>query len=257
MPVNVLGYSERGMIGALCYDMSDSEPSAAALEQFLGLISFPFQAEGTPVLNGITHAEILIEQSFSRFGDPDLVILIEAAGVKHALFIEAKVHTDVKRGRTINERWLYFVNALANGQRKKLSSALFAQLYRKQRLIRKLRNRTEELPVDYVTGPGRPHFGGNRIVRRAADKVQDYTCNSWVVALLPEPGAQVDEFFHTTLAQYRPDPRDMADWNVQNWGFVTWKQVEDMCQQHEAMWQRTLASFDWNREQIYDGWDRG
>lgn len=250
MTVKVIGYSERGMIGALCRDIEFAEQPLAAVESLLTLLVFPQQPADPNRFRGLTHAEILIEQSFSDFGDPDLVFLIkDFCGTPHLVFVEAKVHSDVRRGRTIEKRWEIFQGYLDKA--KDGTSGLFTQMYRKQRLGQKLRQPDDELPADRVSR--RWSLGKNRVVERAVNTVAPFAENVWIAALLPEPAEKVSRFFNSTLADYRPRVEDLPGWDVTRWGFTTWRNVDAMAQNAAHIWSRSNEAFKWNHEQIYVG----
>lgn len=250
MSIKIVGYSERGMIAAICTDICGAPNPLTATESLLTLIAFPFHPETTSPFVGITHAEILIEQSFSTYGDPDLVFLVRTSDNNtHAVFVEAKVHTDVKAGRTIEKRWQFFENCL-KPKRKKRPSGLFTQMYRSQRLIRQLENPDVNLGKDKFFGGTK--LGRNSVVRKAAKKVRQFMDHCSVVALLPESADSVDPFFRTKLASFQPGD-DLPDWNVKNWGYLTWGQVDTLCMSNPTMWRQTVRSFNWNHEQVYFG----
>ena len=70
--MEILGYSERGLINSLCYELRYSQDNLQLLNNFLSLVSFAYRT----VNFQISEAKILIEQSFSDFGDADLVLLV-------------------------------------------------------------------------------------------------------------------------------------------------------------------------------------
>ena len=76
--MEIIGYSERGMINSLSYELKFSENNLRLLNDFLSLVSFPYFR----VPFQISDVKILIEPSFSDFGDADAVILVNNQGVK-------------------------------------------------------------------------------------------------------------------------------------------------------------------------------
>src|SRR3990172_2974404 len=86
--MRVTGYSERGAVNALFYDLVHSGEPLHLLGQLLGLAGFSVPEQlGT----GLTDAHVLIEQSLSDFGDADAILLLDAGTSKAAVFLEAKV----------------------------------------------------------------------------------------------------------------------------------------------------------------------
>jgi hypothetical protein len=85
--VKLLGYSERGMINAMVHDLQKSNRCA---EHLLAVLSLVRPRLDLP--SYITGIAFLVEQSFSEFGDADLVILFrDEKGTSYSAFIEAKV----------------------------------------------------------------------------------------------------------------------------------------------------------------------
>lgn len=133
MAIRIDGYSERGMVNAVCEDIIRAD-GVHQLQTFLSWCSFPFQQQGVPDFSGITAARFLVEQGFSDFGDLDLLILLDHANRKQAILIEAKVATDNRK--CVDDQWADFSSFL-RGDRKHTSS-LFVQIYRKLRLIERV-----------------------------------------------------------------------------------------------------------------------
>jgi hypothetical protein len=92
--MEIFGYSERGIVNALFYEMGRHKEQEAILQGFIKLAKFPFCNEGP--IKGQKYI-IIIEQSFSDFGDADAIVLIENnQNKKCMIFIEAKVKTSSK-----------------------------------------------------------------------------------------------------------------------------------------------------------------
>jgi len=136
-PVTTWGYSERGIINTLFYEMSLSGDSLKILKDFLSYIKIP-PDHSFEVTNN-SKAEIIIEHSLSDFGDADAIILIENGQKKQAVFIEAKVKTFQGRWN-IEEQFVKFVSGLTeNDPPKGFTSNLFVQLFFKNKLMNELR----------------------------------------------------------------------------------------------------------------------
>src|SRR5262245_53364476 len=181
--VCLYGYSERGMVNALCDDILHSTPPGAALTSLLSWCKFPFQPDGSPDFSAIAKATLLVEQGFSDYGDLDLLILLDHIdGRKQAVLLEAKVRTDNPSPKRIRGQWQAFFDFI--GGDKKQRSTLFVQLYRKMRLIRQVGNLTAHLQGDAVAG--RWSLGTNRVVQKAAGLLAEYRANPWYVALVPD-----------------------------------------------------------------------
>ena len=72
--IDIIGYSERGIVNALFYEIVRSSNPSGLLHALLDRATFPF-ARCRPVRG---NAEILIEQSFSDFGDCDALVMVRA-----------------------------------------------------------------------------------------------------------------------------------------------------------------------------------
>ena len=126
MGIKLLGYSERGLLNSLFYELSARDKSIELLGRLLNQAYF----SGGGHAFKISEAQIFIEPSLSDFGDADTVLLIKNSGRKQTVFIEAKVKTFKKKEWLIKNEFEKF---RAGVEDKKVSvSNLFAQLYQKQ-----------------------------------------------------------------------------------------------------------------------------
>ena len=135
--MEILGYSERGIINSLFYEMKFSQNNLQLFSDFLSLFSFPYRA----VNFQISDAKILIEQSFSDFGDADAVVLVENKSWKQAMFIEAKVRAFknwqiliefekfTKTSEKIREKTFLFPSPMRQYCRIKIIIAKFSLLF--------------------------------------------------------------------------------------------------------------------------------
>ncbi len=246
MPVRIDGYSERGMVNAVCEDIIRAE-DVEQLTTFLSWCRFPFQQQGIPDFSGITSARILVEQGFSDFGDLDLLILLDHADRKQAILMEAKVATDTPK--RIDDQWEDFLSFLQGDSAQ--TSSLFVQLYRKLRLI----ERVADLNRPFEPHPiwGRQSLGANRVVLKAAQLLAEYRANPWYVALVPDDGNRVARFFSTTLRDYTHQPPLLPGWDVSRMGYLTWPDVHKHMQDEpdQSKWKRSLSAFEWNDHQVY------
>lgn len=245
------GYSERGMVNALCDDILHGTPPFAALADLLSWCEFPLRGDDPPDFSGLAKATLVVEQGFSDFGDLDLLILLDHTdGRKQSVLMEAKVRTDGTRPRRVRDQWRAFFEFLAGDTRHR--SSLFVQLYRKMRLIRQVENLSVTLPGDAVAGNWR--LGSNRVVLQAAALLAEYRSVPWYVALVPDPKAEVSGFFTDALLPFAHG-FDLPDWtpdNIRRWGFLTWPDLDSRCGADQGRWRQTTANFAWNRHQIYE-----
>ena len=134
--MKILGYSERGMVNSLLYEIYNHKNSDALFRLLMEEAKFPFV--DSPSLDG--ELNIIIESSLSNFGDPDVVVLIDSGDTKSTVFIEAKVAA--QKNWSLRAHFTDFMEC-ANGRKqnrkKKImkvdSSNLFAQIYHKQKFI--------------------------------------------------------------------------------------------------------------------------
>ncbi len=246
MSIELLGYSERGVINAICEDIHHSANPRQKLVEFLSWFTFSGDHQKLAV-EDIKNATILVEQGFSDFGDLDLLALIECdSGRKHSFLIEAKVSNDTNSWLTVEDRWQEFKQQLAGAIGS--TSNLFVQLHRKVRLVAKLREEGR-FSTDCLIPRG--STGTNRVVNKACSKLKSYLSNDgnvWFGAVLPDEQPKLDSFAANSLRS-----TSVADalptWCAQQWGFLSWHVVAKNVNQNE--WPRTKATLDWNEGQIY------
>jgi len=246
MCVDLIGYSERGMMNAISEDLAHSS-SPDLVGDFLSQFSFP--TAPAPDWKDIKQVKILVEQSFSDFGDADMLILIEhtdeSRKKRKAIFVEAKVSNDTDSWKTIDERWREFLCILDGGEGS--TSNLLVQLHRKVRLVEMLRNR-DQFATDLLIPRGT--LGSNQTVDKAANLVQEFVCEGdvYFVAILPDTTDALTQFFGE-----EPSSASLGEklpcWSVQNFGFLSWHKLASAVT--IARWPRTMATFEWNAGQIF------
>ena len=245
--MNILGYSERGVLNSLFYEIGYSPQAENLLETLLSCARFPFLDWRPP---SVESAEILIEQSFSDFGDADAVLLINTGQQAISVFVEAKVKSYQRSRWSIDEEFATF---MAGTRSRVRSSNLFTQLYHKLRLLESLRQGGSTL---LQAGVGFPQssskrsrkIGNNGVVLQAVSRLEKHLDASYYLALVPDDQAKVAAFFDGVLRRERP--QDYPDWDVSHFGYVTWAQVEAFCREQSL--QNTQQVFAFNEGQIYD-----
>ena len=85
--MKILGYSERGIINALFYEIRYSKQPETLLGELISKIKFPFLDDFSL---SVVNSEIFIEQSFSDFGDSDVLILIDTGKAKFQCSLRLK-----------------------------------------------------------------------------------------------------------------------------------------------------------------------
>jgi hypothetical protein len=248
--MNIFGYSERGMINSLFYEMKNSSESNKVLKEFIAQISFPFREEILIKRNiEIISATILIEQSFSDFGDADVVILFEHDNIKYSVFIEAKVKSTRTKGRSIDSIFDEFENGMQN---KKLKSNLFNQIYNKMRMVEAFNSTGLDALKSGVNFPDfskkrRKVIGRNKVVLKAIEQLKEYCANALYVILVPDTQSNMEMFFKTKLKEFEIDQKRI--WDTDRLGFITWEQVENYCMMMN--FRTTIKNFEFNSGQIY------
>lgn len=238
--MRILGYSERGVINALFYEIKYSQNNLLHLNDFLSMILFPCRE----VKFKLKDAEVLIEQSFSDFGDADLVLLLDNDGKKQAIFIEAKVKTCQKQYGIIKGEFKKMQEGIR--QNKVSSSNLFIQIYYKFRLSQTLR--CDDGLTQLKCGVEFPKWfskncrkiGSNKVVLKAVDLLAPYCEDVLFVALVPDLTEDLKKF----------NPKELSEWKVQNLGYLSWEKVEVFCR--DRNFEGTLKIFKWNEGQIYE-----
>lgn len=244
--MKIIGYSERGLINSLLFEIKYSQNSLEILNQFLTSITFPYRNITFKVLN----VKILIEQSFSDFGDADMVFLVNNNENKQIIFIEAKVKTFQNQCWTIRNEFEQLKEGIQ--QNKVSSSNLFTQLYHKLRLTQTLQrgglNQLQKgvrFPV--CSSKTNRKIGNNKVVLKAVNELVPYCGDVLFVALVPDITSDLDSFYQKILKNYSPDR--FQDWDVKNWGYLSWEKVEAFCKINNL--EGTLKAFEWNEGQIY------
>ncbi len=244
--VRLWGYSERGVLSSLLFEIGYSADPEAEVAALLSLVTVPGSA---PDFSGILGAEILVEQSLSDFGDADAILLLHGNAWRRAVFIEAKVNPYRSKKWKIQAPWEEFISRKGA---KISSSNLFTQLYHKVRFVSELR---QGGVAGLVNGTHFPQWstkthrrlGDNPVVHRVAQMVKAYTDETIYVAVVPDCIENLADFFSNELRD--GPPIDVDGWNTRGWGFLTWEQVEHHCVQRGLS--NTCRVFEFNQGQVY------
>lgn len=247
MSIAIRGYSERGILNSLLYEIRYRADGLPSLIELLKLMSLP-NARPQPNWEGIHHAQVIVEQSFSDFGDLDALILLDGP-VQQAVFIEAKVKTAQRTAWLIQDEWARFGKHLARtDDADRSSSNLFVQLYRKQKLVCHVRG--ENCESDKVANHWR--IGTNPVVLRAKEELAKYCQDSspvWFVGIVPDTAENMEQFFSSVVGSYQNDR--LSAWNPKLLGHLSWERLEQWVKTRPEQFADTLRCFAFNREQIY------
>lgn len=230
--MKILGYSERGIINSLIFAIGDDKKLMA---EFIELIKIPnLKTLENPISTDYT---ILLEQSFSRFGDADLVIIIhyEKPEDDKVLFIEGKVKTS---GKSWNIQTQYKNHIEPKNDKKKIKpknywSNLFSQLYLKKLLIENWDNIKNddkfEIETDFL---GKRKIGNNTVVLKAFELIK---CKqAFYVGLIPSTSDEIKDF----------KKKDETGYN-----YISWEAVHEFCKEHKL--KKVLKIFKYNKGQIF------
>ncbi|GAH83541.1 unnamed protein product, partial [marine sediment metagenome] len=91
-------------------------------------------------------------------------------------------------------------------------------------------------------------IGKNKIVLRAVDLLSQYCEDAFFITLVPDVRSNLTTFYQDTLIN--SNPVGFSEWDVRNWGYIAWAEVEDFCKRHGLV--ETLQVFEFNLGQIYD-----
>jgi len=252
--MKLYGYSERGLVNALCYDCVHDQNGETLLAEMLQKACFPLLAD-QPSFGTISQATFLVEQSLSDFGDCDLIILCDTnEGKKFAVFCE------FKRGTrwSLNDEWKKFTVRVENSIREKLTSNLFCQLYFKERLVSELAGASSQSlaqglefdePLSIAGGRGRRKIGSNKTVLRAVNLIRPYASEPIFLMVTPEKmdRNEVASFVH----QANGWQGNVRGWSTRRWGHLNLSALHDYCKNNPMAFSHTLEIFQFNQGQLY------
>ena len=137
--------------------------------------------------------------------------------------------TDTGCPATIRDQWDDFLAFLGGDATK--TSSLFVQLYRKVRLMEQVSDLNTRLRPDAASR--RWSLGNNRVVLRGRTAPLRIPREPAGPGDRPRRGAaELESFFEETLLPYRTESldHDLRDLDVSRWGFVTWREIDEMAQ---------------------------
>jgi hypothetical protein len=245
--MSINGYSERGIINSIAYFL-DGNPQY--INEFLKVL-------GIDIKEGEYDYEFIIEQSFSDFGDSDLIIIVEnkQKNQKKVVFIECKIKT-CQGNFDIFLEFNKISNAIKNSKKfTGISSNLFVQLYYKYLLIKTDGKSINDLSVNPIfkkTNNKDRHLGNNKIVTNAfQNKIMTNANNNFKKNL--------DNYYFvaiTTATKYQMDDKEfkvkMNELNLiqsKNVYLCYWGDIEDFFRKIQAT--KVIEVFNYNNGQIY------
>jgi hypothetical protein len=258
--VEIGGYSERGIMNALFYDIAFSKKDLKILVELLKLIN-PFYIDSKLIEFEFSHtigAKILIEQSLSEFGDPDIILLLNGTNSiksewKQVIFIEAKVKTSQgKKWEIIKEFNAICIDNKIN------SSNLFTQLHRKNIFTNAIKGENIDINCFNVKHEENSELitrklGKNEIVINAAMMIKEYLCwnlDPIFIAIIPENEKNMISFKNDITA-FNDRMRCILNGAgiTKNWGYLTWESIKQFSLDNKLS--HSLDVFQVNKNQIY------
>ncbi|WP_036877635.1 hypothetical protein [Xylanibacter oryzae] len=189
--VNILGYSERGVMNALFYGITyekDEKKQRAAIEAIIN-------AESTnETKTNYQKFDFYMEFSLSEFGSPDLTIIATDDNKKKtAFFVEAKVSNGKRYN--INNEYRKFDRYLKNENNdKNHASNLFFQLGLKKCYLQLIKESEVNKLGRLIKVSDNPRkLGDNVVVKKLSEIIK--TCNSFkFLAIIPKQKEQLKEY---------------------------------------------------------------
>jgi hypothetical protein len=230
----IYGYSERGIFNSIIYYLdSKQEEQPKLIGEFLELL-------GIKGFDNENHKfTFLNEQSFSDFGDSDLVIIAEHNQTKEktVVFIEGKVKTYSQKEFTFKKQ---FDKIIENKQYKGISSNIFVQLYYKYLLAEKMDCKNFQAEKSSI-GKTTKKLGKNQIVKRGYEKIAKAQMY-YYVAIIPEQKGK------KTMQNYFEDLALLTDVK-DNIRCAFWQNIEAFFVEKNA--KDIKENFKYNESQIY------
>lgn len=234
--MELLGYSERGFINSFFYGVFHHPDPSGSIREFLKLTHWPLLEARPPVIQAATVDTILIEQSFSDFGDADALILVSTPPEKVAVFCEAK------RGKPwkLKTQWNKFKTRFQNDDAGDESN-VFRQLYYKQRMVQGFAAGDDlDTGIEFdgvlrlVRGTRRRKIGKNKVVLKAVDKLKLYVESAYYLILTPEPWQDEIGLVLQEARDFGPPPNDPKprDWDIRGWGVISLQDMVQLCRDH-------------------------
>lgn len=253
--MKILGYSERGLINGLLYEIvycRESE-ATALISKLFGELEWPAlgRPQDQPIKIDVpsTCCTILVEQSFSQFGTADAVFTLESGNRRVAVFLEGKWG----RGYNLVAEWDKFIGAVQTGRGfRALTSNVFCQLYLKQRLATSLVANSGENPNDGLNFDGallrrgqRRVIGNNPVVLRAVQLLHALDDAFYVMLIPGDWNDSRTDWWQKNVVNCTPAP---MHWDVSKWGILTTSKIIQFCKDNRL--ERNEFFLEQNRELI-------
>jgi hypothetical protein len=235
--MEIIGYSERGIINSIAYFLSENVQYVYEFIEVMGI--------SIPKLD--YSYTLLIEQSFSDFGDSDLIIIIENKQnrEKIVLFIECKIKTYQGTFQILSE-FKKIERALNKSDKiTGISSNLFVQLYYKYLMVttKGKSDKIKSLSPIFKKHNNNPRIlGSNKIVLNAFDKIKEAN-DYYYIAITPTAPNEMD---NTEFREKIKSLNLMPETNVH---LCYWDNIKILFDRIKA--RKVINVFEYNNGQIY------
>jgi hypothetical protein len=238
----IYGYSERGIINSIIFSIGDN---VQLMNAFISSMNIP----GLFDIETAIGYDILLEQSFSKFGSADLVIIIKydkQCRNNKVLFIEGKVKTSQKAYWNLESQYKEFEK-----KKPEKSSNLFFQLHLKKLLFsnaveidKALKVKKEVVISEQWYGTNRK-IGKNTIVEKAFDMIN--CSDAFYIGIVP---SSIDDI-ETFLKEVKKSEDDPI---VKHIHLVSWHTVQDFCEleKYKRYFANVKLNFEYNKGQIFN-----
>ena len=235
--MKILGYSERGIINSLIFSIGED---MELMGKFISMISLPEKL----VLGNPLDYTILLEQSFSRFGDSDLVIIIhyEESKEDKVLFIEGKVKTFQRKHWSLinefgkySEKEQYIVKHKYSGY----SSNLFFQLHLKKLMFDNCNSTEFGSGIAELKFGDIRKIGDNKVVKKALELI--LKCKeAYYIGIIPASNDEIKDLISNK--EYQGENLKLH--------FLSWKSVHNFCKEEQKL-KKVVDIFSFKEGQIY------
>jgi hypothetical protein len=237
--MSIIGYSERGILNSIAYFL---DANSQHIYNFIKTLEIPLP-------NNDNDYRIFIEQSFSDFGDSDLIIIItnKNSKKKTVIFIECKIKTSQGAFRISSElKRLY--KALSKSEKiRGISSNLFVQLYYKHLLIKTNGDSSNDNSVNKIfkKSNGTPRvLGGNTIIGKAFNEIKNADRYYYAAIIPTDPNEMNIKLFREKMRLLNEYLRMDDSIYLSYWG-----DIENYFKNINAT--KVLEVFNYNEGQIY------
>lgn len=243
--MKVLGYSERGLIDSLIYEICFSEDNLSILQELLDTVNFPYD----DIYIEPGYADVLLDQDLSDFGHSDAVLLFDNDGKKQSLFMEAKTRGGSEGSWRI---WKDFNKFKMGIDRNKTDSAnLFVQLYHKVRLMKEIRKYLDsngDGGAKFPPGASKFHrkIGDDKVVLQAVNRLAEHSDRTYYIMVVPEEASELQKFYNKILKDFMPE--EFPEWDISCWGFISWYRLKEICEENGL--NNTLENFRFNQDHL-------